>query len=73
MTLEAIEKAIPFLQETVTEHIDALLEIPTVVMEEVCTNFTLDVAWRQILGLNLDKVEVPAFRQARNEWLTGPF
>jgi len=73
MTPEAIDKAIPSLQKTVTEQIDALLEMPTVVMEDVCTNFTLDVAWRQILGLNLDESEIPAFRQAVNEWIMGLF
>jgi cytochrome P450 len=73
MTLESIDKAIPSLQKTANEQIDRLLELPNVAMEDVCTNFTLDVAWRQILGLNLGKDEIPSFRQAVNTWISGLF
>jgi len=42
-------------------------------MEDVCNNFTLDVSWRQIIDLNLDESEIPTFRQAIHEWITGLF
>merc|ERR1712038_2160038 len=42
-----------------------------VVMEDVCSQFTLDVAWRQILGLSLPKEEVPIFRKAVNDWIAS--
>jgi cytochrome P450 len=71
MTPESIDKAIPSLQQSATELVDRLLEQPTIVMEDVCTNFTLDIAWRQILGLNLDETEIPFFRQAVNDWIGG--
>jgi cytochrome P450 len=73
MTPDSIDKAIPSLQKTVTEQIDKILQLPTVVMEDVCTNFTLDVAWRQILGLNLEETEIPSFHQAVNDWIGGLF
>jgi transcriptional regulatory protein LevR len=38
----------------VTEQIEKLLQLPTVVIKDVLTNFILDVAWRQIIGLNLE-------------------
>eukprot|EP00581_Thalassiosira_minuscula_P016992 CAMPEP_0183715562 /NCGR_PEP_ID=MMETSP0737-20130205/9719_1 /TAXON_ID=385413 /ORGANISM="Thalassiosira miniscula, Strain CCMP1093" /LENGTH=297 /DNA_ID=CAMNT_0025944663 /DNA_START=125 /DNA_END=1014 /DNA_ORIENTATION=- len=50
MTPEAVDDAIPALVESANMQIDRLsLETP-VEMEEVLTSFTLDVAWRQILG-----------------------
>lgn len=73
MTPDSIDKAIPSLQKTVNEHIDKILLQSTSVMENVCTNFTLDVAWRQILGLNLEESEIPSFRQAVNDWIGGLF
>ena len=71
MTPESIEKAIPVLQKTTTEQIDKLLESQTAAMEDVCTNFTLDIAWRQILGLNLDEAEIPRFHDTVNDWIGG--
>jgi cytochrome P450 family 26 subfamily A len=71
MTNESVDKAIPSLQKTAREKIERILELPTAVMEDICTEFTLDVAWRQILGLNLHDAEVPSFRQAVKDWLSG--
>jgi cytochrome P450 len=73
MTPDSIDKAIPSLQKSVTEQIDKILLHPTAVMEDICTNFTLDVAWRQILGLNLEESEIPSFYQAVNNWILGLF
>lgn len=71
MSADAIDKSIPAIQKTVTEQIDKILQTPHARMEDVCTNFTLDVAWRQILGLNLEASEIPLFRQAVHEWISG--
>jgi len=71
MTNESVDKAIPSLQKTAREQIERILELPTAVMEDICTEFTLDVAWRQILGLNLQDAEIPSFRQAVKDWLAG--
>jgi cytochrome P450 len=73
MTPDSIDKATPSLQKSVTEQIDKILLQPTAVMEDICTNFTLDVAWRQILGLNLEESEIPSFYQAVNDWILGLF
>jgi cytochrome P450 len=51
MTPEQISLAMPALIASATEQIDTLKVGEDVVMEEVLTRFTLDVAWRQILGV----------------------
>jgi len=51
MTPEQINFAMPALIASATEQIDTLKVGEDVVMEEVLTRFTLDVAWRQILGV----------------------
>ncbi len=61
LTPDAIERANASLQKSVTEQLDKIFDHPTTVMEHICTNFTLDVAWRQILGLNLKEAEIPSF------------
>ena len=50
MTPEMINRAMPALIASATEQIDTLRIGEDFVMEEVLTRFTLDVAWRQILG-----------------------
>ena len=50
MTPEQIDKAMPSLMESATRMIDTLKQGEDVEMERVLTAFTLDVAWRQILG-----------------------
>ena len=64
-------KSSPSLQKAVTEQIDKILSAPTTTMEDVCTNFTPDVAWRQILGLNLEKSEISLLQKAAHEWISG--
>jgi len=51
MTPEAIDAAMPALVKSATQQIDRLSLEEPVVMEDVLTQFTLDVAWRQILGV----------------------
>ena len=41
MTPDSIDKAIPSLQKTVTEQIDKILQLPTVVMEDICYLYEL--------------------------------
>jgi len=43
----------------------------TVKFHQVCTDYTLDVAWRQILGLELTEEEIPVFEQKVDEWIQG--
>jgi hypothetical protein len=50
MTPEQIDIAMPALMESATRMINTLKQGEDVEMERVLTSFTLDVAWRQILG-----------------------
>jgi len=45
------------------------------VMEDVCESFALDIAWRQILGLDLkeDEEEIQRFHKAVNRYVSGVF
>lgn len=38
---------------------------------QVCTDYTLDVAWRQILGLELTEEEIPLFEESVAKWIEG--
>ena len=50
MTPEQIDKGMPALMKSATRMINTLKQGEDVEMERVVTAFTLDVAWRQILG-----------------------
>ena len=71
MTPEAISKSIPTLITGATNQIDTLKNNPTIEMEQVLTSFTLDVAWRQILGLGLKDDEIETFYKATEDWIGG--
>lgn len=72
---EAVADAIPLLQQTAEDVVRGVIlqgSNGTVVhMDAVCNEFTLNVAWRQILGLNLTEEEVPIFINHVQVWLTG--
>jgi cytochrome P450 len=40
-------------------------------MEDICSEYTLDVAWRQILGLNLAQDEIEEFYDMVSKWVGG--
>ena len=78
MTPSSISKLLPQLQETATEHVNRMLEscsssssTSTVVGEDIFHDFTLDVAGRIILGLNLTKEEEVTFKEQMDIWLGG--
>jgi cytochrome P450 len=71
MTPDKINLAIPALVASATEQLDQLTMEEPVTMEHVCTNFTLDVAWRQILGLDLKEDEIVQFYEAVDNWIGG--
>eukprot|EP01083_Nonionella_stella_P268226 906627_1 len=71
MTPAAISAAIPSIQEAANGHVDRVLEADTIEMEKVFTDFTLDIAWKQILGLDLSEEEVPKFHSAVEDWTGG--
>ncbi|KAL9186167.1 hypothetical protein ACHAXT_005405 [Thalassiosira profunda] len=71
MTPEAISDAMRALITGASEQIDTLTLEEPVEMEQVVTAFTLDVAWRQILGLDLKENEIADFFKAVNDWIFG--
>ncbi|KAL7534806.1 hypothetical protein ACHAWF_004958 [Thalassiosira exigua] len=71
MTPEAINDAMPALIKGATEQINTLTLDEPVEMERTLTGFTLDVAWRQILGLDLKDDEIETFYNAVNDWIGG--
>jgi len=71
MTPDQISKAMPSLIKSANDQIDTLKVGEHFEMEKILTSFTLDVAWRQILGLDLNEVEVPTFYNAVEDWIGG--
>lgn len=71
MTPDKINLAIPALVASASEQIDQLTMDAPVTMEQVVSNFTLDVAWRQILGLDLKDDEIVEFYEAVTNWICG--
>ena len=77
MTPPSIGAAIPSIQEAARVQIDNILQTSAagldtaIEMEKVFSDFTLDIAWKQILGLDLDEEEVPTFHRAVEDWTAG--
>ena len=73
MSPVAIAAALPSIQELAIRQVDKVLkeENNTVQMEKVFNEFTLDIAWKQILGLDLKEEEVPEFHKMVHQWTTG--
>ncbi len=76
MSPSSVAKSIPQLVQGTDVAIAEVLQKGQkggsgVVMEDICTKYTLDVAWRQILGLDLTEEEIPEFRQAVDQWIFG--
>ena len=72
MTPEAVAKGIPALQRASEQSINKMIESKTVVAEDICKDLTLDVAWRQIIGLDLkDGKEIQDFHDSVQTWLKG--
>eukprot|EP00584_Thalassiosira_punctigera_P026748 CAMPEP_0172577634 /NCGR_PEP_ID=MMETSP1067-20121228/138330_1 /TAXON_ID=265564 ORGANISM="Thalassiosira punctigera, Strain Tpunct2005C2" /NCGR_SAMPLE_ID=MMETSP1067 /ASSEMBLY_ACC=CAM_ASM_000444 /LENGTH=558 /DNA_ID=CAMNT_0013370323 /DNA_START=204 /DNA_END=1879 /DNA_ORIENTATION=+ len=72
MTPEAVARGVPFLQKCSEEAVDDMLAADTIVMADLFRRFTLDVAWRQIIGLKLKSAEeIASFRSAVRTWLAA--
>mmetsp|Transcript_33415 Transcript_33415/g.73281 ORF Transcript_33415/g.73281 Transcript_33415/m.73281 type:complete len:613 (-) Transcript_33415:125-1963(-) len=73
LTPARVSDAVPVLQVAADEAVRKMLDSTdgTVKMEKVCTDYTLDVAWRQILGLDLTEDEIPTFEKEVETWITG--
>lgn len=71
ITPEAVQAAMPMLIKSATEQLDKIKVDEPVEMEKILTSYTLDVAWRVILGLDLQQDEVPTFYDAVDAWIGG--
>ncbi len=77
MTPTSISKAIPQLQQIATEHVNNMVESSssasekTVIGEDIFSDFTIDVAAKIILGLDLNKEEQVTFKEELNKWFNG--
>jgi cytochrome P450 len=81
LTPAAVAASVPVLQSASQVAVDQMLREGTggsnnecsapIYMDRVCTDFALDVAWRQILGLKSSPDEIPTFVQAVDDWVSG--
>eukprot|EP00986_Skeletonema_menzelii_P009297 scaffold4187_cov135-Skeletonema_menzelii.AAC.3 len=71
MSPVAIAAALPSFQELANQQVGKVLKEDTIQMEELFNEFTLDVAWKQILGLDLKEEDIPEFRKMVQQWVTG--
>ena len=71
MSPVAIGAALPAFQELANQQLDRVLKEESIQMESVFDEFTLDVAWKQILGLDLKEEDVPHFRKVVKVWVNA--
>jgi cytochrome P450 len=73
MTPAAVSKSIPTLKNAAEKQIEILRNAPPegVSANVLCTGYSVDVAWNQILGLELKEEEIPIYEKAVNDWLSG--
>lgn len=78
LTPSAVAKSAPLLQSAAQEQVSKMLlannnnnNEEAVKFQKICTDYTLDVAWRQILGLELTQDEIPIFEQNVETWING--
>lgn len=69
MTPGAIDAALPSIQELANQQIDKVLKSDTMKMETVFNDFALDIARKQILGLDLKEEDVPEFQKQIKIWI----
>jgi cytochrome P450 len=72
ITPSACNAAVPNLQALAEKQAGKMSNSGgNIIMRDICGEFTLDVAWRQILGLNLSGDEVEHFYGMVDKWVKG--
>jgi len=79
MTPSRVTASMPALQQAAEKQVQKLLNRNIHIghnrevysMETVCNDYTLDVAWQQILGLDLQEADIPQFTKAVQTWIGG--
>jgi len=69
MSPVAIAEALPSFQDLANQQVDRVLKADTIQMEEVFNDFTLDIAWKQILGLDLKQEDISEFHKMVQIWV----
>jgi cytochrome P450 len=70
----AVTSSIPVLQGMAMDQINCIWESCAngpVLMDRFVTDYTFNIAWKQILGLDLSADEVPDFFRAVRDWISG--
>ena len=73
MSPTSIAAAIPSIQAAADAQMEKILSADTIVMEDVCNDYTLDIAHKTILGLDLAPGEVETFHAMVKGWISGMF
>ncbi|KAL3924552.1 MAG: hypothetical protein SGILL_000977 [Bacillariaceae sp.] len=78
MSPDALVQSVPAIERAANSQIDRVVGAysvhgKTVTMHDVCNDFTVDVAWRQILGLDLNEEEAGEFHKQCRLWMNGMF
>ena len=73
MSPTSIAAAIPSIQAAADAQMEKILSADTIAMEDVCNDFTLDIAHKTILGLDLAPGEVETFHAMVKGWISGMF
>ena len=77
LTPIAVAKTAPTLQFAAEEQVSKMMADMDangeVKFQQICTDYTLEVAWRQILGLELSEEEIPFFEEQVAIWIKGIF
>uniref|UniRef100_A0A7S2EK13 Cytochrome P450 n=1 Tax=Ditylum brightwellii TaxID=49249 RepID=A0A7S2EK13_9STRA len=75
LTPAAVTAVVPTLQASAEKAVEKLVTESAsgkeVKSEEICTEYTMDVAWKSILGLNLAEEEVKTFQEKVDGWVAG--
>lgn len=83
MTPARVAASIPTLQAAAERQVANMLQSSSsssskktttsevTIMDDICNEYTLDVAWKQLLGLDLPEEEIPHFRAAVEAWIAG--
>lgn len=73
MSPTSIAAAVPSIQAAADAQMEKILSADTIVMEDVCNDYTLDIAHKTILGLDLAPGEVETFHAMVKGWISGMF
>merc|ERR1719420_803367 len=72
MNPKALARAVDPIKKASQSQVDKIVASlgSEVAMDEICNDLTLDIAWRQILGLDLStEEEIEEFHKATKEWV----